>query len=318
MESLRAASKGDFEMRFFKVMALSAFFCLFTAGYAFSACTVSISSTSPVNFGNYDVLSAIPNDANGNIAVTVVGCAPGGPPGPPGESVDVTVVIEASPTPPGGFNPRWLQHPAFGDLLQYNVFIDAGRTVIWGDTASGGTGKTVNNLFNETRNFPVYGRIPALQNVSGGAYTENLVVKVYQKGTFNVLASSSLTITTAVIPSCSVTGTTAVAFGVYDTLSAVDNTSGAGNFTFQCGVATAYELYVGGVRQMNDGLGNLINYEIYTDAGRTSVWPSSTPSTETGTTGVAPITRDVFGRIFAGQDVPIGVYSSTVTVTVIY
>ena len=120
------------------------------------------------------------------------------------------------------------------------------------------------------------------------------------------------------IANCSVTGTTAVAFGVYDTLNAVDNVAGAGNFTFACGVGTVYQLHIAGVRQMNDGLGNLLNYELYTDAGRTSVWPSSAPSTETGTTGGVPITRDVFGRIFAAQDVPIGAYLSTVTVTVTY
>lgn len=302
MESLPAASKGDFGMRFFKVMALNAFFCLFTAGYAFSACTVS---TTSVNFGNYNPLSAVATDATGTITVT---CNP---------KEDIDVAIGISPTS-GGFAPRQIKHATLPDLLDYNVFTNNGRAQIWGDGTSGTNVMTRNNVGAGGYTFTAYGRIPALQNVSGGVYAESLVVTVYRKNTAVVLATGSLTITTIVIPSCSVTGTTAVAFGVYDTLSVADNTSGAGNFTFQCGVATAYELYVGGVRQMNDGLGNLINYEIYTDAGRTSVWPSSTPSTETGTTGVAPITRDVFGRIFAGQDVPIGVYSSTVTVTVTY
>ncbi|MFZ3072624.1 MAG: spore coat U domain-containing protein, partial [Thermodesulfobacteriota bacterium] len=166
--------------------------------------------------------------------------------------------------------------------------------------------------------FTAYGRIPALQNVSGGVYIESLVVTVYRKNTAVVLATGSLTITTTVIPSCSVTGTAPVAFGVYDPLNAVDNIAGAGNFTFACGINTIYQLHIAGARQMISGV-NILNYQLYTDGARTLIWPSATPSTETGVTAGAPIIRDVFGRIFAGQDVPAGaLYSSTVIVTVTY
>lgn len=305
-------------MRLRIISLLIVFSCLLTAGAAFSACTVSITSTTPVNFV-YDPLLTTVSDAAGNIAVTVAGCIPG-PPGP-GERVDITVAIGPSPTPPGGFDPtRWLQHPVFGDLLRYNVFRNEQRTQIWGGQGGAGTGETVNNLSNVTLNFPVYGRIPALQNVTSGTYTESLVVTVYRKNTQTVLATSSLTITANVIASCSVTGTTAVAFGVYDPLNAVDNIAGAGNFTFRCGINTPYTLHIAGVRQMNDGLGNLLDYELYTNGARTTLWPSSfASSTETGVAAVAPITRDIFGRIPAGQDVPVGaLYSSVVTVTVTY
>lgn len=297
-----AASKGDFGMRFFKVMTLIGFFCLFTAGSAFSACTIS---TTSVNFANYDPLSAIANDATGAITVT---CSP---------TEDIDVAIGASPTS-GGFTPRQLKHPALPDLLNYNVFTNNGRAQIWGNGTGGTNIMTRSNVGAGGYTFTAYGRIPALQSVTSGVYIESLVVTVYRKNTAIVLATGSLTITTTVIATCSVTGTTAVAFGVYDPLDAADNTAGAGNFTFACGISTVYQLHIAGVRQMNDGLGNLINYGLYTDAGRTTVWPSSAPSTETGVTVGAPVTRDVFGKITAGQDVPIGAYLSTVTVTVTY
>ncbi|MEK7314534.1 MAG: spore coat U domain-containing protein [Deltaproteobacteria bacterium] len=294
--------KGDFGMRFFKVMALIGFFCLFTAGSAIGACTVS---TTAVDFGNYDVLLGTANDATGTITVA---CNP---------TEDISIAIGASPIS-GSFDPRQMRHTTLPDLLNYNVYTQPGRTQIWGDGSTSASLVSKNNVNAAGSTFSVFGRIPALQNVSGGAYTDTLLVTVYRRNTTTVLATAPLTIRVNVIPSCSVTGTTAVSFGVYDPLNAVDNIAGAGNFTFNCGISTLYQLHIAGVRQMNDGLGNLIDYGLYTDAGRTSVWPSSTPSAETGVTAGAPVTRDVFGRIFAGQDVPIGAYLSTVTVTVTY
>lgn len=50
------------------------------------------------------------------------------------------------------------------------------RTIIWGDGTSGTSIVTVNNVRNTTRT--VYGRIPALQDVRAGSYSETLTVTV--------------------------------------------------------------------------------------------------------------------------------------------
>ncbi len=289
-------------MKTISILSLILLSCLFFTSPSFAACTVS---TNTVNFVNYDVLSATATDANGSIDVE---CSP---------KEDITITIGASPNS-GGFNPRQMKHTSLADLLNYNLYTDGARTKIWGD----GTGGTVtlnrNNVGSRTFNM-VNGRIPPLQNVSGGIYTDLLVVTVYQRGTATVLATSTMNVTVNVIPNCNITSTTTVAFGVYDPLNAVDNTAGTGSFTFVCGGTPSYQLHIAGARQMLEGAGNVLNYELYTDIARTIVWPASTPSSETGTasSGV-PVTRSIYGRIFASQDVPAAAYTSMLTVTVTY
>lgn len=286
-----------------KIIVLSIIFLtgLLFASPSFAACTVS---TTAVNFGNYDVLSATALDSTGTITVQ---CSP---------REDITITISASPNS-GGFNPRQMKHASLADLLNYNIYTNGARTRIWGD-GTGGT-FTLNRNFVATRTFTVNGRVPPLQNVSGGTYTDVLVVTVSQQGTATILATSSLSVTVNVVPNCNLTSTTAVAFGVYDPLNAADNISGSGSFTFVCGGNTSYQLHIAGTRQMSDGAGSLLNYELYTDVGRTSAWPASTPSSEGGTaaSGV-PVTRNIYGRIFASQDVPAAAYTSMLTVTVTY
>ena len=75
---------------------------------------------------------------------------------------------------------------AFGPgRLNYNLFHDAARTSIWGNGLSG-TGIATASLrsvpVSETGHisaqFPVYGRVPALQAVGMGGYSDTIVVTV--------------------------------------------------------------------------------------------------------------------------------------------
>ena len=64
-----------------------------------------------------------------------------------------------------------------GHSLNYNLYTDANRAVVWGDATSGtvtvnGTGIGVNV------NHAVYGRIPALQNVNAGSYSDIIIVEL--------------------------------------------------------------------------------------------------------------------------------------------
>jgi len=63
--------------------------------------------------------------------------------------------------------------------LNYNLYLDAARTTIWGD----GTGGTQNFFVrNPTNNqdvsIPLYGRIPAGQSTSAGNYSNTLTVTI--------------------------------------------------------------------------------------------------------------------------------------------
>jgi len=130
-------------------------------------------------------------------------------------------------------------------------------------------------------------------------------------------ATGSLNVTAAVTPSCRVTGTTAINFGSYDPTDTSPKDA-AGDFTFRCTKGTAYNLYITGTRQMTDGTNNL-GFEIYSDATRTTAYPSALAGAISGTSANnAANTQNLYGRISAEQDVPAGAYSKSLTVTVEY
>lgn len=59
-------------------------------------------------------------------------------------------------------------------FLGYNLYVSALRTIVWGDGITTGTVSTVDNNVD----LPVYGRIPGLQNVPPGAYSDTIIVTV--------------------------------------------------------------------------------------------------------------------------------------------
>jgi spore coat protein U-like protein len=139
--------------------------CLFLAGEAGAACTVSATA---VSFGAYDVFVATPLDSTGTITVT---CDLAPPP-------DVVVSIGPSGTS-GGFIPRQMRSASSPDRLNYNLFTNAGRSTVWGD---GALGTSTVFLKNVKKNRPevtaIYGRVPPGQDVSMGAYADALTVTI--------------------------------------------------------------------------------------------------------------------------------------------
>ena len=125
-----------------------------------ASCTVS---STGVSFGVYDVFSAAPTDTTGTITFR---CANSD------KNVRVSISRGASPT----FTPRTLQNGA--ETLAYNLFLDATFAAIWGDD-TGGTATYFNkNPPNANVNVTIFARIPALQDVSIGAYTDTVVVTI--------------------------------------------------------------------------------------------------------------------------------------------
>jgi spore coat protein U-like protein len=64
--------------------------------------------------------------------------------------------------------------------LLYNLFVDAARTVIWGDGTGGTQFLLVRNPRpnNQDISVPIYGRIPALQDVRVGNYTNTITATI--------------------------------------------------------------------------------------------------------------------------------------------
>ena len=121
------------------------------------ACTLNVTG---MNFGSYDVFSNSALDTTGNIDVN---CPSG-----VGYSIELTE---------GGGTHTQRVMGSGAHRLNYNLYTAANRAVVWGDATSGtvtvnGTGIGVNV------NHAVYGRIPALQNVHAGSYSDIIIVEL--------------------------------------------------------------------------------------------------------------------------------------------
>ena len=137
-------------------------------------------------------------------------------------------------------------------------------------------------------------------------------------------ATATLAVSATVSPNCSVTGGT-LAFGSYSPISAA-NTDQTGTVQVTCAKGTTATVGLdaganasGSTRQMSNGSDQLA-YELYKDSSRTSVWGNSGSeqlSLAAATSNAAqPLT--VYGRIAGSQNVGLGAYSDTVTVTVTF
>ena len=127
---------------------------------AHSVCTVTATA---VTFPPYDIFAATDTDSTGVISVSC------------DVRTNVTLEIGVS-LHSSGFNPRQMKHSSLPDLLNYNLFTKNNRTTIWGD-ATGGTDTILTRVPNNgSKNVTVYGRIPALQSVAAGSYSDSLIV----------------------------------------------------------------------------------------------------------------------------------------------
>jgi spore coat protein U-like protein len=135
-------------------LRLIAAILLATAQQAWSAtCTVN---TRGVNFGSYDVFSNQNLDSTGNISVIC------------NNATSYTIFLS-----PGGGSYASRSMASNVHRLSYNLYTDPSRTSVWGD-GSGGT--SIARRSAKTANHPVYGRIPARQNVYVGSYSDSITV----------------------------------------------------------------------------------------------------------------------------------------------
>ncbi len=121
------------------------------------ACTFNVTG---VNFGSYDVFSNSALDSTGNIDVN---CPSG-------------VWYAMALTAGGGTHTQRVMSSG-AHRLNYNLYTAANRAVVWGDATSG-TVKVNGTGISVSVNHGVYGRIPALQNVHAGSYSDIIIVEL--------------------------------------------------------------------------------------------------------------------------------------------
>lgn len=132
-------------------------------------CTCAASATG-VAFGRYSPLAATNADYTGNIRVSC-----GGGIGSVAYTIQLSRGVYGS-----GFRPRRMG--SGNNRLDYNLYTNAARTIVWGD-GSGGTG-VVSGLLDvssagASREHVVYGRVPAGQTSAAvGGYSDTIMFTI--------------------------------------------------------------------------------------------------------------------------------------------
>ena len=149
---------------------LAAALCVALPAQAATTCSAGDIS---LNLGAYDGFNATPTDSSG---VFVVTCARAG--GPP----TTTITMALGPSQgSGGIVNRAARHATAPDLLSYNLYRDASRLLVWGNTPGTNTVSQSISLSNNTSGtltFTIFGRIDALQDVRAGAYSDRLTITI--------------------------------------------------------------------------------------------------------------------------------------------
>ncbi|HUJ14353.1 MAG TPA: spore coat U domain-containing protein [Thermoanaerobaculia bacterium] len=273
-------------------------------------CSFSSGPTN-INFGMYSVFSGSPVTATSTFQVQCTF-----------NTATVTLSRGGAPT----YNPRLMTRTVTPLMtMDYNLFMDAANTTIWGDGTSGTSYLQQFVWFFSRLNGTIYATIPAGLDIGPGTYTDTVQATVDWG---NNIAQRSFTITAAVPAECTVS-TSALNFGGYDPVVANSATPKDGTATVDVyctkGALASVALDTGShasgsTRRMLGSSGDFLNYELYRDASRTTVWNSTNIDTGTSASRLTPINGGftVYGRIPAGQDVSVGNYSDTVLVTVSY
>jgi spore coat protein U-like protein len=129
------------------------------------AMTCTILSVPALAFGSYNVFSGTPLDTSSPISFhcDAVGTD--------------TITIQLSRGSSASFSPRTLHNAEF--VLEYNVYLEAAHTNVWGDGSSGTSSLgPLQPLNGADDSRTVFGRIAPGQNAHSGSYTDTLIVTV--------------------------------------------------------------------------------------------------------------------------------------------
>jgi spore coat protein U-like protein len=123
----------------------------------------SITSATGINFGSYDIFDVhTNNNGAGSMSVKCKG---------DGNS---KFVVTLSAGQSNTYSSRVMRSGA--NVLTYNLYTSAARTVIWGDGTGGSS--TISARSNSTTILDLFGQIPAGQDVGVGTYTDSITTTV--------------------------------------------------------------------------------------------------------------------------------------------
>ena len=139
-------------------------------------------------------------------------------------------------------------------------------------------------------------------------------------------ATANLNVSATVSANCTIS-TAPVAFPAYDPIAthASANDDGTGTVTITCTKGTAATIGLGlganasgSQRRMKDATTDYLNYALYLDGGRTTIWGTASPNllAPVAAPDKSPRPFTVYGRIPFAQDVPAGAYTDTVVAAV--
>jgi len=116
-----------------------------------------------IAFGIYDPLALTPLDTVGSV---VYRC------GAAANNITITLSVG------GGASYSTRRMISGNEKLFYNLYRDAARQVIWGDGTGGSQAYAIKNPKpnNQDITVPIFGRIPASQNVGVGSYSDTITV----------------------------------------------------------------------------------------------------------------------------------------------
>ncbi len=221
-----------------------------------------------------------------------------------------------------------------GDVLNYNIYTDAARTIVWDETT--GKREYITTSGQNTLTDSLFLTIPGTtQDVaySGPLYQDTVTVTL-KPVSGGSTKNCTFTIQTSVIGECLAPGAT-LNFGTYDPVTAnataaspLDATTSL-MYTCTKNVPATIQLdqglYPSGGRRLSGPASNFLSYELYTSSARTVIWGTTIGTntvTMTSTSKNVPLGGagglPVYGRIPGGQDVVAGSYSDSVTATVNY
>lgn len=149
-----------------RIVIITAMLGLIVSGQSMaSQCSVV---TTAMSFGGYDPLSPLPTATTSTISVT---CQTP-------DRFPQLVTLQLSPGNSGTPAQRFLSGVGGGTLL-YNIYLDAGMGQVLGDGSAGSVTPS-NQLSRSTPwTLTLYGRIPPLQNVPAGLYSDSLTATIF-------------------------------------------------------------------------------------------------------------------------------------------
>lgn len=291
-----------------------------------STCTIAASG---ISLGNVNVLAGASVDATATLTISCTG----------GGSNGQRLCISFGSGGISTGTQRQLAGPG-GARLNYDLYKDAARTVVWGSWETGfqGSGLQLDVTQGATTNVTVYARLFASQQTApAGSYSSSFTadphLRYADKDNANAVCpslpsgrttSTSTSATANVVATCSVSATN-LSFGSSNILAV--NLDANSQVSPLCNNGLPYTVALGGglsgatnpgQRKMRKD-GEEISYGLYRDTARLLPW-GSTPGTNTasGTGTGSSQTLTVYGRVPPQTTGSPGLYQDTIVVSVIY